>query len=74
MDCRAAYGGLEQLAMTIHRRHGRRIRVATKYMNPTQRFFAQHGVSDYRTVESLGATESATRWRLEATYSIARPT
>ena len=48
---------LEELAMSFQRRHGRRIRVATKYMNLTQRFFAQHGVSGYRTVESLGATE-----------------
>jgi ATP phosphoribosyltransferase len=45
--------------MTFRRRHGRRIRVATKYMNLTQRFFAQHGVTGYRTVESLGATEGA---------------
>jgi len=50
---------LEELAMTFRRRHGRSIRVATKYMNLTQRFFAQHGVSGYRTVESLGATEGA---------------
>jgi ATP phosphoribosyltransferase len=50
---------LEELAMSFQRRHGRRIRVATKYMNLTQRFFARHGVSSYRTVESLGATEGA---------------
>jgi ATP phosphoribosyltransferase len=50
---------LEEMAMSFQRRHGRRIRVATKYMNLTQRFFAQHGVSGYRTVESLGATEGA---------------
>ena len=50
---------LEEFAMTFRRRHGRRIRVATKYMNLTQRFFAQHGVTGYRTVESLGATEGA---------------
>jgi len=50
---------LEELAMTFRRRHGRRIRVATKYLNLTQQFFAQHGVSGYRTVESSGATEGA---------------
>jgi ATP phosphoribosyltransferase len=50
---------LEELATTFRRCHGRRIRVATKYMNLTQRFFAQHGVSGYRTAESLGATEGA---------------
>ena len=37
--------------------HGRRVRVATKYMNLTRRFFAQKGVTGYRIVESLGATE-----------------
>ena len=40
-------------------RHGRGLRVATKYVNTARRFFAQHGVSDYRIVESLGATEGA---------------
>ena len=39
--------------------HGRRVRVATKYMNLTRRFFAQKGVTGYRIVESLGATEGA---------------
>ena len=40
-------------------RHGRRLRVATKYIALTQRFFAQNHVSDYLIVESLGATEGA---------------
>ena len=35
------------------------MRVATKYVNLTRRFFADHGVGDYRIVESLGATEGA---------------
>ena len=35
------------------------MRVATKYVNLTRRFFAEHGVADYRIVESLGATEGA---------------
>ena len=39
------------------RGHGRRLRVATKYMNLTRRFFAAHGVAGYRIVESVGATE-----------------
>ncbi len=33
------------------------MRVATKYMNLTRRFFSQKGVTGYRIVESLGATE-----------------
>ncbi|MBM3609334.1 MAG: ATP phosphoribosyltransferase, partial [Alphaproteobacteria bacterium] len=41
------------------RRNGQRMRVATKYVNLTRRFFAANGVSDYRIVESLGATEGA---------------
>jgi ATP phosphoribosyltransferase len=50
---------LEEMALTFQRVHGRRIRVATKYMNLTRRFFSHHGVSGYRIVESLGATEGA---------------
>ncbi len=50
---------LEEIAADFHTRHGRRMRVATKYVNLTRRFFAAHGVADYRIVESLGATEGA---------------
>ena len=39
--------------------HGRRLRVATKYLNLTRRFFARSGIAGYRIVESLGATEGA---------------
>jgi ATP phosphoribosyltransferase len=48
---------LEQMSEAFRRRHGRRVRVATKYMNLTRRYFAQMGVTGYRIVESLGATE-----------------
>ncbi|MBV8566186.1 MAG: ATP phosphoribosyltransferase [Methylobacteriaceae bacterium] len=50
---------LEDVAVHFRARHGRRIRVATKYVNLTRRFFAGHGIADYRIVESLGATEGA---------------
>ncbi|MGE3246226.1 MAG: ATP phosphoribosyltransferase [Beijerinckiaceae bacterium] len=51
---------LEDVAAAYRaRHHGQRMRVATKYINLTRRFFAGHGVSDYRIVESLGATEGA---------------
>jgi len=50
---------LEEMAMSYRRVHGRRVRVATKYMNLTRRFFSQKGVTGYRIVESLGATEGA---------------
>ncbi len=50
---------IEEMAMGFRQAHGRRLRVATKYTTLTRRFFARHGVSDYRIVESLGATEGA---------------
>jgi len=50
---------LEEMALSFRRVHGRRVRVATKYMNLTRRFFAHKGVTGYRIVESLGATEGA---------------
>ena len=48
---------LEDISLAFRQRHKRWLRVATKYMNTTRRFFADHGFSDYRIVESLGATE-----------------
>jgi ATP phosphoribosyltransferase len=48
---------LEQMSVAFRRVHGRRVRVATKYMGMTRRFFSQTGVTGYRIVESLGATE-----------------
>ena len=50
---------LADIADGFRARHGRGLRVATKYVNTTRRFFAAHGVSDYRIVESSGATEGA---------------
>jgi ATP phosphoribosyltransferase len=50
---------LEDVAAAYRTRRGERMRVATKYVNLTRRFFAEHGVADYRIVESLGATEGA---------------
>ncbi|WP_020177543.1 ATP phosphoribosyltransferase [Methylopila sp. M107] len=59
---------LDDVAEDMRRRHGRRLRVATKYVNLTRRFFAGEvardgrsaaGVTNYRIVESSGATEGA---------------
>lgn len=50
---------LDDVAADFRPRHGRRLTVATKYINVTRRFFAGHGIADYRIVESLGATEGA---------------
>jgi ATP phosphoribosyltransferase len=50
---------LEDVASAYRAKRGERMRVATKYVNLTRRFFSAHGVADYRIVESLGATEGA---------------
>lgn len=50
---------LDDVAAGFRARHGRRMRIATKYWNLTQGFFAAHGIALYRVVESLGATEGA---------------
>jgi len=52
-------GDLEAASLAFRREHGRPFRVATKYVNLTRRFFAAKGFTDYRIVESLGATEGA---------------
>lgn len=50
---------LDDVATAFRLKHDRRMRVATKYINLTRGFFAQHGVIDYRIVESSGSTEAA---------------
>lgn len=51
---------LEDVAAEFRQRHGRRLRIATKYWRLTQQFLSQrHGIQVYRIVESLGATEGA---------------
>jgi ATP phosphoribosyltransferase len=50
---------LEDVASAFRARRGTRMRVATKYVNLTRRFFAAEHVNDYRIVESMGATEGA---------------
>ena len=55
----AAVADLDQVAGEIYATRGHRLRVATKYLELTRRFFAEHGLTGYRIVESLGATEGA---------------
>ena len=55
----AVMADLDDVAEQFYVRHGRRLRVATKYLNMTRRFFAEKGITGYRIVESLGATEGA---------------
>ncbi len=51
---------LNDVAGSFRQRHGRRIRIATKYWRLTQSFLSRtHGIQTYRIVESLGATEGA---------------
>ncbi len=50
---------IDDVATAFRHHHGRKMRVATKYINLTREFFAAHGVIDYRIVESAGATEGA---------------
>ncbi len=55
----AVMADLDDVAEQFYQTHGRRLRVATKYLALTRRFFAEKGVTGYRIVESLGATEGA---------------
>lgn len=50
---------LADVASDFRHRHGQWLRVATKYVNLTRRYFSAHGIAEYRIVESLGATEAA---------------
>ena len=49
---------LEEVSFEFREKYGRRMRVATKYPNLTESFFLSKGISQYRVVSSLGATES----------------
>jgi ATP phosphoribosyltransferase len=50
---------LDDVCAAFTHRHRRRLRIATKYLQLTRAFFAHMGISDYRIVESAGATEGA---------------
>jgi len=50
---------LDDVATAFRHRNDRKMRLATKYANLTRGFFAEHGIVDYRIVESAGATEGA---------------
>lgn len=50
---------LDDVCAAFVQRHRRRLRIATKYIQMTRAFFAHMGISDYRIVESAGATEGA---------------
>jgi ATP phosphoribosyltransferase len=50
---------VDDVGTSFRHAHGRKLRVATKYINLTREFFSAHGIVDYRIVESTGATEGA---------------
>jgi ATP phosphoribosyltransferase len=55
----ASISDLDEISARFYAKHGRRLRVATKYLGLTRRFFAEKGFTSYRIVESTGATEGA---------------
>ena len=50
---------IDDVGTSFRHAHGRKMRVATKYINLTREYFSAHGIVDYRIVESTGATEGA---------------
>ena len=50
---------LDEISHIKRMNTSKRLKVATKYTNLTNRFFSKCGVTDYRTVGSSGSTESA---------------
>lgn len=50
---------IDDVGARLEARTGRKLRVATKYVRSTRRFFTAEGVGHYRVVESAGATEGA---------------
>lgn len=50
---------LADVASDFRHRHGRWLRVATKYVHLTRQYFSSWGIAEYRIVESSGATEAA---------------
>jgi ATP phosphoribosyltransferase len=56
-------GDLDAAAADFRSRHGRRLRVATKYHRLARGHFQAHGVADYALIDSAGATEGTVRNR-----------
>jgi len=50
---------LDEAAMVFHQKHGRSLRVATKFSRLTRAFFSEWGIVEYSLVGSSGATEGA---------------
>ncbi|SEN50721.1 ATP phosphoribosyltransferase [Palleronia pelagia] len=52
---------LDAAAAAFRRRHGHRLRIATKYHRLMREYLRGHGVADYQLVDSQGATEGTVR-------------
>jgi ATP phosphoribosyltransferase len=52
---------LDAAAAAFRRRHGFRMRIATKYHRLVREFLREHGVADYMLVDSQGATEGTVK-------------
>ena len=52
---------LDEAAAVFRRRHGFRLRIATKYHRLIRDFMKSHGVADYQLVDSQGATEGTVK-------------
>jgi ATP phosphoribosyltransferase len=52
---------LDGAAADFRARHGRRLRIATKYRRLAREHLRAHGVADYALVDSAGATEGAVK-------------
>ena len=50
---------LSEVASEFRSYNNRRMRVATKFKNITRNFFLNNGISNYRLVDSAGATEGS---------------
>jgi ATP phosphoribosyltransferase len=50
---------LADVASDFREKHGRWLRIATKYIHLTRAFLAEHGIAQYKIVQSVGATEAA---------------
>ncbi len=57
----ATLDDLDAACAAFRLRHGRRLRIATKYHRLTRDFLKAHGVADYALVDSQGATEGTVR-------------
>lgn len=52
---------LDAVCAAFRRRHGFRLRIATKYHRLVRDYLRHNGIADYQLVDSLGATEGTVR-------------